>query len=343
MEIMDSNKNIIEYEKREGITGSYIVFRIDDNRVDCVEVKMLENNSIPGILICDFRYEDNRLYLYYDITDKVALSEKVKGEKITYSVLSKIYNAVLQLVKNCEKYLISTDSILIVQDLIYVSRNYKEILFCALPECKNSFRKQIKSLTQELMKMTDHSDKKAVDFIYGMYNIVSNDTFYINDIKEFLNEKEIDFDIKNYKQNNEIKDYKINKRQSKSKDKELNNNNSSLNKTESFSLVRGRIKNILVREFVPEIIEVKKAVSFGCAAEEMLSVGRDETNEIVLPQNYISRKHAVLEADENFLYVTDKGSSNGTFVNGEKLTANVKTRCHVQDEITFADISFIVV
>lgn len=50
-----------------------------------------------------------------------------------------------------------------------------------------------------------------------------------------------------------------------------------------------------------------------------------------------------LEADENFLYVTDKGSLNGTFINGKKIAANVKTKCSVRDEITFADICFIVV
>ena len=75
----------------------------------------------------------------------------------------------------------------------------------------------------------------------------------------------------------------------------------------------------------------------------IVHIGRSCDNDIVFPQNYISRKHAVLEADENFLYVTDKGSCNGTLVNGERIAANVKTRCRVQDEITFADICFVVV
>ena len=115
------------------------------------------------------------------------------------------------------------------------------------------------------------------------------------------------------------------------------------NKYECFSLVRGKMRNVFLREFVPEIVRVKKSVSYGYRMEDMLRVGRDNENEVVLPQNYISRKHAILEADENFLYVTDKGSLNGTFVNGERISANVKTRCRVQDEIAFADISFIVV
>ena len=50
-----------------------------------------------------------------------------------------------------------------------------------------------------------------------------------------------------------------------------------------------------------------------------MHIGRSVKNEVVFPHNYISRIHAVLEADENFLYVTDKGSLNGTFINGKKI------------------------
>ena len=61
----------MEYKKKDGISGVYIVFEIDCASEESVEAKMLQNNNICGLLACDFRYEDNRTYIYYDTTDKM--------------------------------------------------------------------------------------------------------------------------------------------------------------------------------------------------------------------------------------------------------------------------------
>lgn len=318
-----NENNIVRFERKDGVAGSYIVFEIDCISDKSVEIKMLENNNIQGLLACDFRYEDNSLYLYYDIKDKISFLDNTKNKKITYDVIYKVYGAIVATISVCEKYLISPDSVLLMPELVFVNRKYSEFGFCVLPEYKCSYRKQIREFTEKLMKISDHGDKKSVELIYGIYDVVSNDDFFINDIKEYINDLESSYDSE---KKEDYQEYDVPR-----------------DKSEFFSLVRGRIHNVLMREFVPEIIKVKKSVSYGCGMEEVTHVGRDCENEVVLPQNYISRKHAILEADENFLYVTDKGSLNGTFVNGERIAANVKIRCKVQDEITFADISFIVV
>lgn len=97
-------------------------------------------------------------------------------------------------------------------------------------------------------------------------------------------------------------------------------------RSKKFTLVRGNIKDVLVREFVPRAIDIKKSVSFGCGMEECVHIGRSVKNEVVFPHNYISRIHAVLEADENFLYVTDKGSLNGTFNKWQKNCRKCKNK-----------------
>jgi predicted component of type VI protein secretion system len=50
-----------------------------------------------------------------------------------------------------------------------------------------------------------------------------------------------------------------------------------------------------------------------------LSIGRDPDNEIVLRGRTVSRHHAILSfVDERWL-IEDRGSANGTFVNGERV------------------------
>ena len=49
-----------------------------------------------------------------------------------------------------------------------------------------------------------------------------------------------------------------------------------------------------------------------------ITVGRDPTNNLVLPDKKVSRYHAYIEMDNHHLRLLDKASNNGSFVNGAK-------------------------
>ncbi len=50
------------------------------------------------------------------------------------------------------------------------------------------------------------------------------------------------------------------------------------------------------------------------------SIGRDKDNTIVLPDHLVSRHHAVLQYSLGKFSLSDQGSSNGSFVNGVRIT-----------------------
>lgn len=53
---------------------------------------------------------------------------------------------------------------------------------------------------------------------------------------------------------------------------------------------------------------------------DVLSLGRDRANDIQLADHEVSRRHAEIRADEDGYVVVDLGSSNGTYVNGQRIT-----------------------
>ena len=53
--------------------------------------------------------------------------------------------------------------------------------------------------------------------------------------------------------------------------------------------------------------------------EEEIFLGRDEECDITINDSFTSHRHARIFLEENTLYLEDLTSTNGTFVNGEKI------------------------
>jgi pSer/pThr/pTyr-binding forkhead associated (FHA) protein len=52
---------------------------------------------------------------------------------------------------------------------------------------------------------------------------------------------------------------------------------------------------------------------------EGLTIGRDLSNQFLLNDEQISRRHAKLEFADGFWWINDLGTANGTYVNGERI------------------------
>ena len=78
-----------------------------------------------------------------------------------------------------------------------------------------------------------------------------------------------------------------------------------------------------------QIFELRRGTS--------LTVGRALTNDVALLDPTVSRRHASLVVDESGIDLSDLGSSNGTFVNGERVE---RARLSAGDVLTFGKLSF---
>ncbi|MHC4662329.1 MAG: FHA domain-containing protein [Planctomycetota bacterium] len=61
-----------------------------------------------------------------------------------------------------------------------------------------------------------------------------------------------------------------------------------------------------------------KMRSYSYASSE-ITIGRSSKNDLCLPDGAVSRKHAVVRKKFGGFIIQDLGSSNGTFVNGQKV------------------------
>ncbi|WP_201590565.1 FHA domain-containing protein [Psychrobacter pulmonis] len=76
------------------------------------------------------------------------------------------------------------------------------------------------------------------------------------------------------------------------------------------------------------------------SVSDSLSVGRGSDNDVVLGSKQMSRNHAVLSVLNGELYVKDLESSNGTFINEQRIEGNKSQRLDANDTLGFASFDF---
>jgi adenylate cyclase len=77
--------------------------------------------------------------------------------------------------------------------------------------------------------------------------------------------------------------------------------------------------------------------SFELRAGAQLVVGRSLASDIPILDPSISRRHAEVSCDEQGVHIRDLGSSNGTFLNGEKVET---ARLGLEDTVSFGRVAF---
>ena len=73
--------------------------------------------------------------------------------------------------------------------------------------------------------------------------------------------------------------------------------------------------------------------------QPIIRIGRGETSDVLIDNVSVSRRHAELREEGGAWLLRDLGSSNGTFLNGQRVTAELPLR--PGDEIPFGKFSLL--
>ena len=117
--------------------------------------------------------------------------------------------------------------------------------------------------------------------------------------------------------------------------------------------VEAEASDTTVRDFSPppgvdqlhgELIDVENIMQTGSPSTPLntvsVSIGRDSSNDIVIPIDAISSFHATIEYKSGYYYLEDHRSTNGTFLNDERIKENTPVRLKSGDKINFAIYEF---
>lgn len=89
-----------------------------------------------------------------------------------------------------------------------------------------------------------------------------------------------------------------------------------------------------------ELGGAQKQKKLAIAAGKRVSIGRTANNDLVIDDVSVSKIHAAFAVDgEGHLTVADTGSTNGTFINGERIAYGKASRISEDDKLKFGTVS----
>ncbi len=93
---------------------------------------------------------------------------------------------------------------------------------------------------------------------------------------------------------------------------------------------------VVLRTFDPQTLPVGTVVKL----EPVLTVGRSEENSLCLRDRFVSSRHAVIQQANSRYRIRDEGSTNGTFVNGQRIAGDVTLKSGDRVEIGASTFEF---
>ena len=151
-----------------------------------MEEEMLMRNSIEGILPVCCQKEDGRYLLRYDITGRRSLDVLLETTLVDENIMHSLLVGICVAVKQLDKYLLSSEGLLLLPETIFFDAKSERMSFCYCPETSEPLQLRFTRLMEYILAKTDHKNVIAVQLVYRIYEEVQNETFSIKGLQEYL-------------------------------------------------------------------------------------------------------------------------------------------------------------
>lgn len=197
----------MEKQYKKSDYHNYIIFSVEDKY--SMEQNMMAHNAIAGVLSGSFYKEMDHTYMQYEIDGCTSFIQYVKKNEIKREYLLSIFQTILITIKEMNQYLIPASRLLLEEECIFVQNDTQQIQFCCIPGYEKDIMKQLKELTEFLLKYVDHKEQDAVLFIYGFYQLLEQQNVSMAMVERYIKheqekEETTVFEDKNKKDNRYI-------------------------------------------------------------------------------------------------------------------------------------------
>lgn len=175
---------IVSFERR--LTASYMV--ISSENEGKFDEKVLLKRKIDGLLPVEKCYVDGKDQYWYCISGKQSLDTYCRIHSVDLDFMEKLIVSLCAQVEIVSRNMISTNSILLDPEQIYVSNVSGEIIFAVCPGEQTQLNHEFRKLMEYLLTKLDHKDAAAVQMAYGLYEKTLEEHYSITDLRDSIAE-----------------------------------------------------------------------------------------------------------------------------------------------------------
>lgn len=355
----------MEFEiKKEG-NEKYLSIQRSKFDENDYHIQMIMNNNIKGLLPIKIRNINNEKELLYEISTMISLINIFDRSLIKKEELLKLVIAIKQLEDNLKEYLLSANHIKFDLNYIYYRSKQNQYYFCYCPEEVDDFNLQMKTLFNQILDHINYNDRETVSIAYSMQEITSRDDFALEELLELgtsevvldnpasieEDDAEYDYEEDDERQKESFLDKikQVFRKKKKEKDyeediyiEEIDNEDEYNFDTDNLSdeeatvlLAQNRVDFMALKSTNqnPEIIIVPDKYPFVIGKSKRSSDYR-------VSSDVISRVHARINCELGEFSIEDLNSTNGTFVNDERLKPHEIKEIERGDVVKLADLEF---
>ncbi len=143
-----------------------------------IAVRMIEENTIDGLLPVVLQLEESCLMYYYDISGMELLTSKYQLQTFSANVLYDCLTGILKALLLSSEYMMDIENYIIKSDMIYIASDNK-IALIYYSDYHVPVGEQLKELARYLLDKTDYTDQRAIMIAYGFYQLVSKEKLTI--------------------------------------------------------------------------------------------------------------------------------------------------------------------
>ena len=199
---------MLQAEYVRDMHNNYMVLKGMEGMVSTYGVKMLLNNSIPGILKTELRCIDHMDLFYYDMTSKISIWDAFQNKSFDFNATKNILSQIIDVIKDSGDYLLSENDFIIDPNYIFMESTLNKIELCHLVGHQENIQEQLSKFIEYLMNKVDYKDEAAVLLVYAIYKESKEVGCTFEKLLKELDKKSDEPKVKKIKLNNDDKEEK---------------------------------------------------------------------------------------------------------------------------------------
>lgn len=314
------------------------------------ELEHMIKHNIRGLCRAEF---DGKKTIQYTAPFAVSLEKYLKNRILEEAEFWRIVLQIAEIVERVEKNGLYQDNLLLDCSAIFVNEATKELYFIYRPLISSHVSSNAAALIgdithMEIKKCAGVQRNYLMQFQFflnqdGGYRLEQMKNYCIQASSELFKTAALPEDEKTEIMTSVMSGHISDTGQSLNKDATVylgENDTVVLGEPEEGTAVLASQKNLVL---IRSSNGVRTGVSQTGAQPEIFHLGKDPGNDYCITGNQaVSREHAVILVREQEYYLSDKNSTNGTFVNGRRLEKNEEVPLQDKDEILLANEVFMV-